>query len=502
LHENRVGRYHQGMVKGVSKITVESADMPDRSKASRESLLVAAVSGGPDSVYLLHKKLASAKGTRVVVGHVNYGTRGKDSEKDQRLVENLGRSHGMDTKVLKMDRGESPGRAHGSRGNFPAGFEREARDVRYRFLKNLTAGSREGRVAMAHTADDQVETILMRFLEGAGIAGLKGIPRETTEGIYRPILDVWKEDILRYLKTHKIPYRVDTSNLDTRFERNWIRHVLIPLLEKRYGKAVKKRIFSLGERFRELDDYLEIEARHWIRRNVKSVQPGGGREKRGAKVPAKNENSTGGGPCSITLKRVSFAALPSVLRIRIFQKIGFEKLGLAPNERLLVAMDRAVRSGNPSARLNIGKGWELVNGYDQAVFAPAEDRKAPAIGDPVLTVEEKGSVTPAQARRASASGGKEYFDAAEILLPVSVRPLRAGDRFRPFGRIADKKVKEILIDRKVPREERWGRPAVCDAEGKILWIPGILRSAHAPVTDGTKRTVLLNLLPKSPPSRK
>ncbi len=109
----------------------------------------------------------------------------------------------------------------------------------------------------------------MRVFEGAGIGGLKGIPRETADGIVRPILDVWKEDILGYLKKRKIPYRIDRSNVDTRFERNWVRNVLLPLLVKRYGKSVKKRIFTLGERFRELDDYLEAEAGRWIRRNVK-----------------------------------------------------------------------------------------------------------------------------------------------------------------------------------------------------------------------------------------
>jgi tRNA(Ile)-lysidine synthase len=74
-----------------------------------------------------------------------------------------------------------------------------------------------------------------------------------------------------------------------------------------------------------------------------------------------------------------------------------------------------------------------------------------------------------------------------------VRPLRAGDRIRPFGLDADKKAKEILIDRKVPKDERWGRPVVCDAEGNILWIPGVIRSAHAPVGPETKKTVLLKM---------
>jgi tRNA(Ile)-lysidine synthase len=105
-----------------------------------------------------------------------------------------------------------------------------------------------------------------------------------------------------------------------------------------------------------------------------------------------------------------------------------------------------------------------------------------------------------QARRLAAKGDAEVFDAAGLTLPLTVRPLRAGDRIRPFGWHAgrnaldgEKKVKEILIDRKIPRDDRWGRPVVCDAEGAILWIPGVLRSAHAPVTPETRKTVLLRV---------
>ena len=120
----------------------------------------------------------------------------------------------------------------------------------------------------------------------------------------------------------------------------------------------------------------------------------------------------------------------------------------------------------------------------------------------IVTVdwESKGKCTAAQAKRLAAKGDAELFDAAGLALPLTVRPLRAGDRIRPFGRDAGrdaqdggKKVKEILIDRKVPREERWGRPVLCDAEGAILWIPGVLRSAHAPVTPETRKTALLRI---------
>ena len=502
--------------------------MPKRRKKLQEPTIVAAVSGGPDSVYLL-RSLSSKKGTRIVVGHVNYGTRGIDSVKDQKLVEMIAKSYGYDTDILvlpaRRDRRDSRG-ASGTRGNFPAGFEEKARAIRYRFLRDLSRKVGAEAIALAHTADDQVETVLMRVFEGVGIGGLKGIPRETADGIVRPILDVWKEDILDDLKERKIPYRIDRSNAEIRFERNWVRTVLLPLLVKRYGKAVKYRIFTLGERFRELDDYLEGEAGRWIRRNVKT--PSGRRGLPEAVKRERGERSGGDATSGFVFPRKTFSALPSVLRVKILQRICFDRLGVAPNERLLKAMDGNVSGGGPSARVNAGKGWKLANRYEEALFVPEEigrDRKSAAgsgsgKGAPVpiaapgeyeiplgrqgrivtLAWESRGKGTAAQAKRLAAKGDAELFDAAVLALPLTVRPLRAGDRIRPFGRDAGgdargggKKVKEILIDRKVPREERWGRPVLCDANGAILWIPGVLRSAHAPVTPETRKTAFLRV---------
>ena len=101
--------------------------------------------------------------------------------------------------------------------------------------------------------------------------------------------------------------------------------------------------------------------------------------------------------------------------------------------------------------------------------------------------------TRARLRRLAAGERSAVFDADGIQRPFSLRPLRAGDRIRPFGAPGTRKVKEILIDRKVPRDERWGRPVVCDANGEIVWIPGVVRSAAAPVTRETRRTIVLEL---------
>lgn len=495
-----------------------------------DPVIVAGVSGGPDSVYLLHELVRTKEG-RIVVGHVNYGARGKASDEDQKLVEVMSESLCLEKRIHLYVPGDPAGPTQAGRmkrtgtfpagregkpgaGTFPPGFEEKARKVRYAFLKRLAGEVGAGKIAMAHTADDQVETVLMRVFEGAGIAGLKGIPRETADGIVRPILDVWKEDIQKHLKKQKIPYRVDASNADTRFERNWVRGILIPLLEKRYGKGVKKRIFAMGERFREIDDYLEAEGRRWVRRNVNHLSEWGRSEGVGSQAHIEKK---------FVFRRKSFSALPSVLRVKILQRICFDRLGVAPNERLLKAMDRLIKEGGSSARLSVGSDRILENRYEEARFEKASSHLASGKGgkgkksgphhsvkmdrqgkyaipffvdassSDMFLLKPAKKISPAQAKRLAAKGDAEVFDAAGLALPLTVRPLRAGDRIRPFGLTAGKKVKEILIDRKVPRGERWGRPVVCDAERRILWIPGILRSAHAPVTPETRTAVVLRV---------
>lgn len=111
----------------------------------------------------------------------------------------------------------------------------------------------------------------------------------------------------------------------------------------------------------------------------------------------------------------------------------------------------------------------------------------------VFLWESGGRTTTARIHRTAESSLGAVFDMEKLSSPLCIRALRAGDRIRPFGLGADKKVKEILIDRKVPREERWGRPVVCDSRGEILWIPGILRSDHAPVSRRTSRTIVLRV---------
>jgi tRNA(Ile)-lysidine synthase len=504
--------------------------MKDKGK---RDVSVVAVSGGADSVYLLFQVLKSSP--KVVVAHYNHQARGKESEEDRKFVERLSRALGLplETGTARSRKKAATRSSKSGKERWLPGFERKARETRYAFLKEIRNRHGAAKILVGHTADDQVETVLMRVLEGGGISGFKGIPRSTEEGIERPLLDTWREYILRYLEEHDIPYRVDKSNLDTRFERNWVRHVLLPMLEKRYGKSVKKRIFTLGERFREIDAYVEINANKWLENNCRITRKEG-ESRRVARVTAR-------------FSRKAYGGLPSLLRIRILQILCFRWIGTSPSERLLTSMDRLIVSGNPSPCQSIGKGYELRCRYDEAIFSPTEEKATPGAGEahfgrqgkgkkhkgrwgeeavkakvaaePVLRMEgpgiyrwnrsaregrgieagspvsifweERGKIAPGRIRKMAKGERQVIFDAELLRLPLIVRPLKAGDRVRPLGLTTDRKIKEILIDRKVPREERWGRPVMCDADGKIIWIPRILRSAEAAVTPATRRTIVL-----------
>ena len=217
------------------------------------SVLVA-VSGGADSVALL-RGLVELKGNsgsgRLIAAHFNHRLRGAESDADEAFVCDLANRLEVS---LEIGRSESP---TGSTGD---GLEAAARAARYEFL--TTTAQRVGAryVLTAHTADDQVETILHRILRGTGISGLAGIPRarELAPGIslLRPLLAVTRNEVLAYLASATQPFREDSSNASLAFTRNRIRRELLPLLEKEYAPALRSALLRLSKLAEENQEYL------------------------------------------------------------------------------------------------------------------------------------------------------------------------------------------------------------------------------------------------------
>lgn len=210
--------------------------------------VLAAVSGGPDSVCLAHFLSVEArrKDFSLMLAHVHHGLRGRDADKDAEAVRKLGKRLGLEVFFSKVD---VPACAAG-RGR---GMEEAARHLRYRALARIAAGHDCGKVATGHQLDDQAETVLLHLLRGTRLQGLAGIParRPLTRRIelVRPLLPITREEVSLYLKLHGLRARLDRSNLDQDRTRNWVRRKVLPLLEER-NPRIRERLAGIAAQMR------------------------------------------------------------------------------------------------------------------------------------------------------------------------------------------------------------------------------------------------------------
>jgi tRNA(Ile)-lysidine synthase len=254
-------------------IAALAADWPPEDWCDVTALV--AVSGGADSTALargLSQLRVTGEG-RLVIAHFNHALRGAESDADQAFVEHLARELGCDCVVGKQE---------GERGRAGEGesskSEESLRNQRYAFLAKTADRIGARYVATAHTADDQVETVLMNILRGTGLAGVAGIPRvrQLTEAstLVRPLLGVTRAEVLAYLSLLGKPYREDASNASTAYTRNRIRHELLPLLARDYNPQVYASIRRLSQLVGEADDLVDTAARRLLS-NIRRLIPNG-----------------------------------------------------------------------------------------------------------------------------------------------------------------------------------------------------------------------------------
>jgi tRNA(Ile)-lysidine synthase len=238
----------------------------------RDLTVLVAVSGGADSVALARalNQLRTAGEGRLVLAHYNHNLRGPESDADQQFVEAMARELGVEIIVRSAPHVLSPSARLAS--------EESLRGVRYEFLAQAANQYGARYVATAHTADDQVETVLFNILRGTGLAGLAGIPRirplNEAVTLVRPLLTVTRAEVLDYLRHIDKTYRVDGTNEATSYTRNRIRHELLPLLEQTYNPRVRDAITRLAQIADEADEFVHCEARQHLSRICKRI-PGG-----------------------------------------------------------------------------------------------------------------------------------------------------------------------------------------------------------------------------------
>ncbi|UQZ34248.1 tRNA lysidine(34) synthetase TilS [Paenibacillus sp. PK3_47] len=445
--------------------------------------IVVAVSGGPDSVALLrilHEISLTRTPLNLICAHVNHGFRA-ESREEAEFVRSLAGELGIPFELAEYD---IPALAK----NSGLGPEGTAREKRYQFLIETAKRYGARSVALAHHADDQAETVLMRLLRGSGPSGLAGMRWKRTEKnveLIRPFLRINKTALVTLCQTGGFFYVEDATNLQTIYKRNAVRLEVLPMLEQ-HNPKVKQSLLQLAEIAGAEDDFMEASAAKCFDELV-SV-----------------------GQSKYTFNRAAFAAVPSALQRRLIKLI-LNYLS-ADSSSLDFSKIEAVRRGtlqnDPTVwSLDLGGGLVCVRQYDTVLFSskpqqrklsytyrmslPNSRLKLKEIGKVMtMTVLEKESFVVQGEDIGKMSA---WFDGDELILPLTIRSRLPGDTIRVMGLNGSKKVKDIYIDDKIPSSERSAIPLVCDGLGNIVWIPGVRRSMHAAVGRHTASVLLLSL---------
>ncbi len=449
----------------------------------RGGRVVVAVSGGVDSMALLHAlhALAPDFGWKLSVAHFNHRLRGRSSDADERLVRATARRLALPCDVAAADVRQAAAEQGVS-------IEMAARQLRHEFLARCARQRGARTVALAHHADDQVELFLLRLLRGAGGDGLGGMkarsvsptargdarPTGKIVSLVRPLLEFAKAEIAAFARAERIRFREDASNASSEFERNWVRLELLPLLRKRQP-AVGKNILRTMQIVGAEAEFVTLAAENRL----------------------KGEPPKGGTP------NVEFAALPVAVQRRVVQ-LQIRALGVEADFQLVEALRT-----QPNRPVSVGLKFELVCDESGFVRRVETDRADFASGEEIVELGESASsrrrlrgrfaglwLEWRVLRRAKnflpkCAAGREYFDADQVGARLVLRHWRAGDRFQPIGLSRATKLQDWFTNRKVPAGRRRQLVLAETERGEVFWVEGERIGEVAKVTPTTRRVLEL-----------
>lgn len=433
---------------------VES-NIEKHSLASGTDMLVA-VSGGVDSMVLFHvlRAMGGTQGWKIAAAHLNHGLRGTESDADEAFVRDTSARWNLPCFAAS---GDVQGRAR-ARG---ISIEMAGRELRHRFLIETAEKNGFGTVALAHHADDQMETFWMRLLRGdvgPGLAGMRW-KRPARDGskvrFIRPLLDIPKAELVAYAESHRIDYRVDRSNSDRAFLRNRMRIEVLPHLEK-YQSALREITLRQAEVSGTEKDFLESEGRRWLESRDRVFSD--------LHVALQRE--------TIRLQLLSLGVRPNFEWIEALRDSAERPISVGKDERLVRTASGEVRRAElPKLHFSTeeravelaGAGTFAFGGIEfEYQFVPSREESVP---------------------------GTEYFDASSVGGKIQIRRWAAGDWFKPIGLGGRKKIQDLFTNMKIGAEEKRQRVVACDARGNVFWVEGLRIGEDFKVSHTTRRVL-------------
>jgi tRNA(Ile)-lysidine synthase len=433
----------------------------ERSACRRGEHILAAVSGGVDSMVLLQvlHTISRKHGWKLTVAHFNHQLRGRSSDADERLVRRTAQALGVRIMV-----GRGNVRAFARRNALS--LEMAARQLRHEFLALAARRLKIRKIALAHHADDQVELFFLRLLRGAGSEGLSGMkfvapsPADSHLQLLRPLLDYPKRMLLDFARLGALPFREDASNATLEILRNRIRRELLPFLQRNYQPAIGPAVLRAMNILTEEAGFIAAEADRWL--HATKPQPF-------ARLPVAVQRR-------VLLHELQHLELPAD-----FETV--EALRLRPDAPVNLGPELSV-SRTPEGLLRVN--WHRPPEFrDEQKLIDLNARAGHAQLDEVAfrwnIDSTAGPDIPKPMPR------REFFDADAIGDTVRLRHWRPGDRFQPIGMKAAVKLQDLFTNRKIPAELRRQLVVAENSAGKIFWVEGLRIGECAKVRSDTER---------------
>lgn len=432
--------------------------------------VIAAVSGGADSAVML-RLLCSVRDEldlKLSVCHLNHNMRGAESRRDLEFVKKEAARLGLRFfgKTLRK----------GSLGIKGRSTQEAAREARYAFLAEAAKKAGAGKIALGHTLDDQAETVLLRLLKGSSLSGLSGIP-PVREPFIRPLIEVKREEIERYAKAEAIKFVTDSTNRTAKYLRNSVRLSLIPFIESNYNRSIKETLARTASVLAVDNAFIEKAATEAFKATL--IERGKNR---------------------VVLERLKLNGLHPAVSSRVFLKAAGEfdsETQSALTSAHVEAFLSIAEGRSPSASIRLPGGAIARREYERLIITKGAAVKTNTSGKrlkvPGRTMlpgmgEFESEVLDKRPKSLLTGDDIVYLDMDEAGEGLYIRTMRPGDRMVPFGMDGHKKVKDILIDAKVPREDRQSLPLLLKGE-EVVWVPGVRRSGLLKITPRTKRVL-------------
>lgn len=413
----------------------------DKNLIVKNDKIIVGCSGGPDSVFLLEilLKIKEEYNLEIFLVHINHLFRGKEAERDENFVKSLGEKFNLQVFVKRKSMEQMAKEEKIT-------LEEAGREIRYSFFDEVMKETEGNKIALAHNLDDQIETFLFRLIRGTSLEGLEGI-NETRDNKYiRPINEIYKKDIMNFLNENNIPYMIDSTNLENDYTRNSIRLDLIPFIEEKYNPKFKEKIGNLLKEIREVNNILEPDYSKYIFDNVLKADE------------LKKEKSD-----YIKGKIINFY---------------LNENGVETTRRKIEGVIKILFSGG-SKKIKLDKDCTLIKEYDKIFVVNGKKTKKEVKETEIIIPDEKEFgeyiISAFKENKKRDKNSDEFVTNLKEGDKLFIRSRANGDKILPIGMENYKKVKDIMINSKIPKEERDEIPVIT-YENEIVWVAGVRKS--------------------------